>query len=723
MRRRMLKALLGAALRIRVAGNRDALAAPGPLLIVANHPAAFDPLVLAQVLGADVHIMASKGAMASRLCRWGWSAKQVTVVDLSHALTVRKLARLVGSGAKVLVFPQNRPTRPGEVGKIYEAPAIVAARTGVPVVTLDIRYGEPGAGGSWRDDISITFGRLIRIQPGTGLPARERRRRATDELTRALQETTVAARPRYTLFAAFVRALNQQGRRRRIVEDIREVEESYGGLLKISLALGRMLGRVTSERDVVGLLLPNTVATIGALLGLSAMGRVPAMLNYSAGPDALRASVGAACIRKVVTSRRFIEAARLTRLVSALAPARVLYLEDLRAELRFGDKLWLVAWALWRPMQVARRRSPEEIALVLFTSGSEGKPKGVALSHDAVLANMAQLAAAIDFGPRDKFLNALPMYHTYGLIACTLMPLVYGTKLFLYTNPLHYRIVPEIAYSRSCTYLFGTSTFLGNYARHARALDFTSVRYVICGGEKLNPEVQRVYQERFGLRVLEGYGSTECGPAVSLATPQRYRAGTVGCLLAGVDHRIVPVAGIESGGVLHVRSPNTMLGYLTAERPGELQKFDSELGEGWYNMGDVVSVDDDGFITVLGRLKRFAKVAGEMVALELVERLARDCSPHHQHAATVAMMEGRGETTVLFTTDKTLERLQLHHAARASGAQDLAVARTIVHVDSLPVLGTGKTDYVTLAQMAYELPAGTDVTSRSAAGQRATQST
>ncbi|RPI47660.1 MAG: hypothetical protein EHM59_03630 [Betaproteobacteria bacterium] len=359
--------------------------------------------------------------------------------------------------------------------------------------------------------------------------------------------------------------------------------------------------------------------------------------------------------------------------------------------------------------------------MVLFTSGSEGKPKGVALSHDAVLANMAQLAAAIDFNRSDKFLNALPMYHTYGLIACTLMPIFYGTRLFLYTNPLHYRIIPEIAYSRRCTYVFGTSTFLGNYARQARVMDFSSVRYVISGGEKLNPEVQRLYQERFGLRVLEGYGSTECGPAISLATPQRFRPGTVGCFLAGVEHRVVPVAGIAEGGVLHVRSPNQMLGYFVFDRPGELQEARSEVGAGWHSMGDVVCLDADGFVTVLGRLKRFAKVAGEMVALEVVERLARECSPQHQHAATVAMSEDRGETTVLFTTDDGLDRMKLHQTARALGAQDLAVARTIIHVRSLPVLGSGKTDYVALAGMVSEMSASESHRDPQTSGERATR--
>ena len=701
---RLRRVLLG----IELGGNVGALQSPGPSLIVANHPGSYDPVLLSAVVPPDAIVIVSPAAFRAFGCRLLLRGPKTLVANLSEALTVRRLARLLGQGRTVVVFPENGPVRSGALGKIYEAPAIVAARTGVTVVPVNLRYGVPGARGRLRHGVRITVGTPGRIALERGLPARERRRQATAQLLSLMQAAAVYARPRRTLYTAFVDAVAQQGRRTRIVEDIRQVEESYGTVLKTTLALARLLERRTREREIVGVLLPTAVAAVATLLGLSARARVPAMLNYSAGPDAVRSAAAAAGIRTVVTSRRFVEAARLERLLRALDGCTIHYLEDLRAELALRDKLWLVLWALWRPRRVERPVDPAQPAVVLFTSGSEGRPKGVALSHDAILANMAQIAVAIDFDAHDKFLSALPLYHTYGLIACCLMPLFYGTRVFLYTNPLHYRVIPEIAYSRRCTYLFGTSTFLGNYARQARDLDFTTIRYVISGGEKLNSEVRRIYQERFGLRIFEGYGATECGPAISLGTPQRYRAGTVGTFLAGVEHRIVPVAGIDHGGVLHVRSPNMMTGYLLPDRAGELQPPVSELGEGWHSMGDVVQIDAQGFVTVVGRLKRFAKVAGEMVALELVERVARAGSPEHQHAATVASAADRGEIIVLFTTDRTLDRLKLHQAARALGVQELAVPRVIVHVPELPVLGNGKTDYVKLADMASAVRESSD---------------
>lgn len=519
-----------------------------------------------------------------------------------------------------------------------------------------------------------------------------------------MQRAAVDARPRRSLFEAFLDAVDRFGRRARIIEDVRQIEESYGVILKLSLALGRLVSRVSAEREVIGVMLPNTLAAVGTLLGMAAMNRVPAMLNYSAGATAIRDCARISGIRTVVTSRRFVEIARLHRLLDALGECPIVYLEDLRESMSAGDKLWLICFALWWPRRVVRHVNPREAAVVLFTSGSEGKPKGVALSHDGVLANMAQMAAAIDFGPIDKFLNALPTYHTYGLIACTLMPILHGTRLFLYTNPLHYRIIPEAAYTRDCTYLLGTSTFLGNYARQPRAVVFTTVRYVISGGEKLNPDVAKTYAERFGLRVIEGYGATECGPAISLNTPLRFKPESVGRFLPLADYRIQPVSGIARGGLLHVRSPNTMLGYLLDDQPGVIRAVHSEAGPGWYVMDDIVEVDDDGYVTVLGRLKRFAKLAGETVQLELVERVARECSPAHQHAATVASSAERGETTVLFTTDPDLDRGKLRQVARARGLQDLVVARAIVHVKSLPVLGSGKIDYVALSKRARETP-------------------
>jgi acyl-[acyl-carrier-protein]-phospholipid O-acyltransferase/long-chain-fatty-acid--[acyl-carrier-protein] ligase len=507
-----------------------------------------------------------------------------------------------------------------------------------------------------------------------------------------------ASQPRTTLFEALLDAAALHGSATPILEDTQR-HHTYGDLIKASLALGRLGSKVSEEGEIVGVLMPNLAATLALLFGLSAMRRVPAMLNYTAGPDALRSACIAAGIKTLVTSRRFIEVARLGSSIAALSTLRVVYLEDLRAKFGALDKLWLTAWAIWRPRAAIRGRDPEESAVVLFTSGSEARPKGVALSHRALLANIAQMGAVIDFGPNDKFLSSLPLYHAYALTACALLPLVSGTRLYLYTTPLHYHVIPELAYTRACTYIFGTSTFLGHYGRRAHGYDFHRARVVVSGAEKLNPEVAGLWLRKFGIRIMEGYGSTECAPVLSLNTPLCYKPGTVGRLLPGIEHHVVPVPGIARGGVLHVRGPNVMRGYYLYDQPGELQPPRSEVGEGWYNTGDIVEMDDEGYFTVHGRVKRFAKIAGEMVSLEAVEHIAHHASPGYQHAATLELVSQAGESTVLFTTDPKLDRIALQRAARELGAQELAVARRVVRVSTLPMLGSGKTDYVQLKSL------------------------
>ena len=700
--RALLRFLLVTLFRVQVTGHASQLARGRPL-VVANHDSMLDALLVALFLPGNPLIVLPRVLSGHRLGSLVRRVADCAELGVSGDYTVRGLVQVVRSGRPVVVFPQDRVTTTGSTMKIYGAVALIAARADADIVPLRIegslysRWAATSLRWPRRMFPKIT----LAVQPSTRFPSRAgaggaRRRQLSDDLLRILQQSMANAAPRRALFDALLDAAELFGRRTRIIEDLRVQVNTYGDLVKGSLALGRLTARFTEPGERVGVMLPNLGVTVCLVFGLTARGRVAAMLNYSSGIEALRTACTAASLRTVITSRAFIQAAHLDHLLPALDGCNLVYLEDLRATLTLADKLWIIK-ALLRPRAALPAQDPAAPAIVLFTSGSEARPKGVIISHDTMLGVMAQLRAVIDFGPDDKYLNALPMYHTFGLIACTLMPLLSGTRLFLYTNPLHYRVVPEYAYTRDCTYIFGTSTFLGNYARQAHPYDFYRARYVISGGEKLNPEVEKLWFSKFGLRVYEGYGATECGPAMSLNTALAFRAGTVGRFLSGIEYRIVPVPGIEQGGVLHVRGPNLMLGYMFSDAPGVLQLPRSELGAGWYNTGDVVSVDDDGFVTIHGRVKRFAKIAGEMVSLERVENIAYHASPEFKHAALVEMTH-TGESTVLLTTDPKLDRIALLHAARALNTQDLAVARRVVKVDTLPLLGSGKVDYVTLKQ-------------------------
>ncbi|HTT39651.1 MAG TPA: AMP-binding protein [Burkholderiales bacterium] len=688
MIRWLLAPLLRALLRVRIEGRLGTGA--GPMLFVANHPALLDSLLLSVLLPADIVVLPreDRGAPWLRLALRGLPH---LAADVGNPAMLRKLVRLLAAGKSVVIFPEGQVNPTRCVAKIYDVPALAASKAGTTVIPVWIRYGP---------------GRLPRVHirllaPAT-IPAsgqslsRARRAHAVCELRRLMQAAAFEDRPRTTLFAAFLDALEQQGRHAPIIEDLTEQPRTYHDLLQGSLAIGRWSLRHTQFGDNVGVLLPNTIPSVCAVLGLTAFGRVPAMLNYTAGAAAVQSACIAARVRVVLTSRSFIEQARLTCVVAAISDRRLLYLEDLRGQLRLLDKLWLKAYALWWPRRAITPGRSEGPGVVLFTSGSEARPKGVVLSHEAVLANIVQVASVIDFSPRDKVLNPLPIYHSYGFTAGLMLCLVTGTQLFLAVSPLRYREIPEIAYRHGCTFVCGTSTFLSYYAKNANPQDFRSIRYVISGGEKLGADVARVWQEKFGLRIYQGYGATECAPVVSLSAPYCFRTGTVGGLLPRLEWRIQKVPGIERGGVLHLRGVQVMLGYYLRDNPGVLVPPRSIYGEGWYNTGDVVDMDRDGVLTVVGRVKRFAKVAGEMVSLDMIEEVAREASPQHAHAVVVRTEAASGEIVVLFTSDPNLDRPAMVRAARHLGRPDFGVAKRVVWTPEIPLLYTGKTDYVAL---------------------------
>jgi acyl-[acyl-carrier-protein]-phospholipid O-acyltransferase/long-chain-fatty-acid--[acyl-carrier-protein] ligase len=711
---RMIARLL---FRVTVAGELRQLHHP-KTLIVANHESFLDGLLLAVFLPVDatfvVHTSIANHPVFGRLLR----CIPHLAVDSSSPLALKQVYRLVESGRPVVIFPEGRLTVTGSLMKVYDGAAFVAAKTGATVVPVRIE----GAGRSY-------FGRLAGIYPLklfpkialTVLPPRSipmpalpsaklRRRRAGELMRRILQDSLVAARPERTLFEAFLDARATFGSGYNLVEDIRLKEESYGSLLRMSLGLQRLLTPRTAVDETVGVLMPNAAATLGLILGLSAGRRVPALLNYTAGIEGMRAACTAAGIRTIVASRAFVEKARLVSQVEALAGSgvhgagvQVIYLEDLKAALTLADKLWIF-WHLRFPGMAAVPQAVEDPACVLFTSGSEGRPKGVVHSHSSVLSNVAQVRAVADFNPLDKFLVALPIFHSFGLTCGVVLPLVSGCKVFLYPSPLHYRAIPEIVYDRNCTVLFGTSTFLANYGKFAHPYDFGRLRYVVAGAERLAEDVRRLWLEKFGIRIMEGYGVTECAPVIAVNVPMACRIGSVGQLLPGMQYELEPVPGIEDGGALRVRGPNVMKGYVLYDKPGVIQPPQS-MGDGWYSTGDIVSVDADDFIHIRGRVKRFAKIAGEMMSLEVVEQIATRAAPSFQHAASTRADAGKGEAIVLFTTSPELSREQLSAAARQLGAPELGVARIVRCVPEIPLLGTGKTDYPRLGEWA-QMPEG-----------------
>lgn len=470
-------------------------------------------------------------------------------------------------------------------------------------------------------------------------------------------------------------------------------------LLLAACVLGRRLASISRRGERVGLLLPNVNGAAIAFFALHAYGRTPALLNFTAGAHGIKGAIKVGTIRTIVTSDAFVKTAKLEPVIDELKGlVKIVYLEDIRARLSPIDKgIGFLYARSAKALHRFYRRAPRDIAAVLFTSGTEGAPKGVGLTSINFLSNVAQILALYDFTPEDTLFNALPVFHSYGLTAGLFLPLFGRFKSFLYPSPLHYKIIPGLVRDSRASVLLCTDTFAAGWARSAEDGDFDLVRLTILGAERVKEQTRALWRDRFGVVLNEGYGATECAPVLSVNYPGHFRDGTVGRLLPGIEARLDPVPGLEIGGRLFVRAPNIMAGYYLADRPGELVRNDPE---GWYDTGDIVSIDDDGYVTLLGRAKRFAKVGGEMISLAAVEAFAAAIWPNSSHAVVAISDPRKGEALVLVTDagDATVEALTAY--AREHGVPELQVPRKIVKTYALPVLGTGKMDLAAIEQMA-----------------------
>ncbi len=493
-----------------------------------------------------------------------------------------------------------------------------------------------------------------------------------------------------TLPQALLKAAARHGRSMIILEDQTGQSMTYSRLVLGAQVLGRVFARQTGQGETVGILLPNVNATAIALFGLWWHGRTAAMLNFTAGQKNMLSACATAQIKLVITSRVFIAKAGLEAVIEALNDkVRVIYLEDVRKSLSPLAKLRGVFDRLRAASIIAGNGArPNDAAIILFTSGSEGEPKGVVLSHRNLLTNIAQIAQHIDLSRFKTFFNPLPVFHSVGMTGGLLLPLIEGIRAVQYPSPLHYREIPKLVGEVKADLLFGTDTFIAGYARAAAPKDLKSVRMIVAGAERVKEETRALW-EKYGTEIVEGYGATECAPVVALNRPESNRHGSVGQILPGIEHRLDPVKGIHKGGRLVVRGDNVMLGYLLPGGNGKLVP----PADGWHDTGDIVTVDADCFVTIKGRAKRFAKLGGEMVSLGAIEALASGLWPEHSHVA-VTIDDGRkGERIVLVTDQETATRPQMLAYAKTQGVPELWVPKAIMVVDAIPVLGSGKADY------------------------------
>jgi len=679
------------------------------VLIVANHVSTIDAALLSAVLPGRI-LFATPPNIAKR---WWlkpyWHIGDEYTVDQTDPMTAKRMVERLKKDRPCMIFPEGRLTRNGGLMKMYESPGMIADKAGASI--LPIRIDGPqysrftGLDKNTRrrlfPRVTITILPAEKLAPPKDVKGHKRRVLAGSMLHNLLEKAMVEGTPHTTLLRAYLASRDVRGGGNIVIEDAARRPLSHDAFTTRFLVLSRVLSRVLAPKEkIVGIMMPNAVPNGVTIFALQALDRVTAMINFTAGVKRVVQACRIGEISTVVSLRSFVEAQHLEPVVDALndAGVRVLYFEDVEGKATATDT-YLSLLRARSPARIAARGLSEDAngpALLLFTSGTEGMPKGVMLSHWNIISNDMQTGIRLGYIAQDRMFACLPMFHSFGLTLGFFMPIFLGSRTFLYPSPLRYHEIPDLVYDTAVTAILGTDTFLSNYAKYANPHDFYFMRFVIGGAEPIKAETKRVWAEKFGVRLLEGYGTTEAAPVVTINSPMYARAGSIGRILPAMEYALSPVEGISDGAELVVRGPNIMAGYVNPDRPGVVQP----PIDGWYNTGDVVVVDEDGFVFIKGRTKRFAKVAGEMVPLPAIESVISALWPGVRHVVVGVPNDRKGETIVLLTESDQVDLSVLPEIFRAEGLTELSLPRKVVRLTGIPLLGSGKTDYAAAREIA-----------------------
>ncbi len=694
--------------------NEGVLKTPGPVLLVPNHTSWLDWLFLGVCLDDDWRfVTSSTTAQSSWLHHKIMVNKRTFPIDTSSPYAVKHMAEYLQKGGRLVLFAEGRLSRTGTLMKLFDGTGFLLFKTHAKVITCHLRNTSrlplsPNPGlKKWFPVITAHFSDVLESPKLENVSTSLARRHLTDWLRDQLVHQGFQVEMQFgaqNLLGA-VAATAQERPCHIVLEDATLQELTYKKLmLGADLMAQQLQKEVQAGQPRVGVLLPNINATPVVLLSLWGIGKIPAVLNFSTGPATMLACAQLAGLKQIITSRTFLEKARLKIDPLTQAGLEFIYLEDLRTSITGSQKLFtLVSHSISHYVALKPSQTVLDTAVILFTSGSEGVPKGVELTHGNLLANIRQMLAVTDLTDTDRIFNCLPLFHSFGLNVGLLLGLVRGMYVFLYPSPLHYRVVPAVLYDRDCTVFLSTNTFLNGYARKAHPYDFRSMRYLFAAAEKLQEATARTWAQKYGVRILEGYGATECGPCLSVNTPLQPKYGTVGRLLPGLEYKLETVEGVEDGKRLLVRGPNIMKGYLNEDANA---KFHA-LG-GWYDTGDIVSLDEDGFLSIRGRLKRFAKVSGEMVSLTAVEDALAGAFPQYGLRCQIAVVavpdEDKGEKLIAITNEPKLQIDEIRAVIKAKGLTNLSAPKEIKAVKEIPKLGTGKINHRDLMKLLTDAP-------------------
>jgi len=687
--------------------EKNCLKTEGPCVILSNHVSWIDWLFLYVVLENDWKFITSQNtANISFFHKKISTCSRCIPIDLTSPLSAKHVADLLNKKARLVIFPEGTLSAEGELSKMLSGMTLLIQRPNVSFIAAYLRgarylkWNRHGGLSRLFPQVSLHL-KPLHIQALLGKDKiKESRHREVDILREAMLEHQLEVQLKYgpqTIPARF-RAIYPLIKRKMVITD-----HNSTVLTGRKIVLGAHLLRgvlkniiVPSKENRIGVLMPSVAATPVLMLALWQMGKTPAMLNFSAGMGTICACAQLAKLKQIITSRAFITQAKLDVQAFEQAGIQMIYLEDVKTKISLPAKLMALVFA---KCVVPKKVTTDQTAVILFTSGSEGVPKGVELSHKNLIADVEQAVAFVCVHDREYIFNSLPVFHGFGLILGVTIPLTRGIRCFNYPSPLHFRIIPNIIHDCGCTILATTNTFLKGYAKYAHPCDFKRLKLCIVGGEKMQPAVVKLFEERFSILVTEGYGVTECAPIISVNNAMARKPGAVGRLLPGMRYKLAPIPGIEDGaGRLLVKGPNVMNGYLNEEANNAFQAL-----EGWYDTGDVAHVDEAGFITLQGRVKRFAKISGEMISLTAVEDALREefskLSEELELAVGSISSEDRGESIIVATNDKRVQEANLAPIIQRSGLSNLCIPRVVVILEALPRLGSGKIDYMGLNKL------------------------
>ncbi|NVN89034.1 MAG: acyl-[ACP]--phospholipid O-acyltransferase [Desulfuromonadales bacterium] len=714
--------------RIRIHGAEN-LPIEGPALLIPNHVSWLDALLLTATNQRRIRFVMERGIYNTPIVRVLFKLLGVIPVSSRDGKKellefIQKARAALDDGYMVCIFAEGELTRTGMLREFRGGFERIVRDSGHPIIPVYI-------GGAWGSILSYAHGRLLSRPPalspyrvsilfGTPLPATSTAlevRQAVMQLSCDWFDSRKSARR--PLGEQFVRSAKQNWNRRAMA-DTSGKSLSYGRALAGALALTGKLERVLSaptaprgdqhQGHYVGVLLPPSVAGVLTNLALSLMGRVPVNLNYTAYEASFRSAVEQCGIATIITSRAFLEKLPLLPRLEGM-----IMLEELLPTISGMDRLLALFRGRLLPSRLLCCREgfdADKVATVIFSSGSTGEPKGVMLTHHNIMSNIEALRMVFRVTLNDNVCSALPFFHSLGFTATFWFPLTSGFSAAYHSNPLDGEKIAQVVREHRSTILLATPTFLLAYLRRAKKEDFATLRLVVTGAEKLKSKLADSFQEKFGVRPLEGYGATELSPVITLSLPDvevggvrqhGSKEGSVGHPIPGVAIRVVdPDSGVilkpGQPGLLLVRGPNVMLGYL-----GRSDKTVEALRDGWYVTGDIGVMDDDGFIRITDRLSRFSKIGGEMVPHGVVEDELHGCIGQSQVLAVTAVPdEKKGERLVVIYTSGTTdaETLQRHISESALPNLWKPGRDCYIGVESLPILGSGKLDLKRLREIA-----------------------